>query len=154
MARLGYLIQSVSIAVVFFAALACASGDTEATKDAGQILPGAGGTTGSGGTTGTSGTDGTEPTAGIKGSGGAQASGGSIDPGSGGSVEPSPVCPNDIAEPGEVCDGSDLAGASCATLMPGYVGDLACQADCQNYDTSGCYEEVDGAVEAGAGYGG
>jgi len=52
-------------------------------------------------------------------------------------------CGNNIAEVGEICDGPDLAGASCWSLMPGFVGTLRCQWDCQNYDTSRCYEDVD-----------
>jgi hypothetical protein len=46
-------------------------------------------------------------------------------------------CGNNIQETGEVCDGADLAGESCQTQ--GFdAGTLACQGDCQGFDTSGC----------------
>ncbi len=48
-----------------------------------------------------------------------------------------PVCGNGVAESGETCDGTDLAGASCASL--GFSGGtLACNGDCQSYDSSAC----------------
>ena len=44
---------------------------------------------------------------------------------------------NGVAEAGETCDGSDLAGASCASL--GFdAGILSCAADCASYDVSSC----------------
>ncbi|MBN1656248.1 MAG: hypothetical protein JXA30_20935 [Deltaproteobacteria bacterium] len=49
------------------------------------------------------------------------------------------VCGDNVTEYGETCDGTDLAGASCGSLMRGYVGTLACMPDCQNYDTSMCH---------------
>lgn len=53
-----------------------------------------------------------------------------------------PVCGDNIKEDGELCDGTDLAGASCGSLIPGYTGDLRCSSDCLNYDTSMCYTEI------------
>ena len=51
--------------------------------------------------------------------------------------EPSYICGNNVREPGEVCDGSDLAGETCESL--GFEGGvLACLADCSWFDTSGC----------------
>jgi alpha-tubulin suppressor-like RCC1 family protein len=55
------------------------------------------------------------------------------------------VCPNGVREAGEVCDGSDLNGASCANIDfaiagPFAGGTLACSSHCQSYDTSACIE--------------
>ena len=51
---------------------------------------------------------------------------------------PLPDCGNGTVEAPEVCDGSDLGGATCATL-PGFVdGTLRCASGC-TLDTSGCY---------------
>lgn len=60
-------------------------------------------------------------------------------------VPPPPfVCGNYITESGELCDGDDLRGATCGNLIPGFIGMLRCTSDCQNYDTSLCYEVIDG----------
>lgn len=49
-----------------------------------------------------------------------------------------PACGNAIAEPGEDCDGRDLAEQTCASLDEGFVaGRLACASDC-TFDTTGC----------------
>ena len=46
------------------------------------------------------------------------------------------VCGNNIKEPGEQCDGTDLGGATCQSL--GYQGGtLSCNSDC-TFNTSGC----------------
>jgi hypothetical protein len=52
---------------------------------------------------------------------------------------PSGVCGNDKREYGEVCDGLDLGGATCASLF-GYqaTGTLSCRSDCKTYDDSMC----------------
>ena len=48
-----------------------------------------------------------------------------------------PVCGNGVREGLEACDGTDLAGKSCADF--GYLeGDLGCAPDCSDFDTSGC----------------
>jgi len=50
-----------------------------------------------------------------------------------------PVCPNNIKERDEVCDGVDLDGVECADLDKGYEGgNLSCLADCSGYDDSQC----------------
>jgi len=50
---------------------------------------------------------------------------------------PAPTCGNDIWESGERCDGSDLHRRSCAAM--GFTGGtLACAANCDGYDSSGC----------------
>ena len=47
------------------------------------------------------------------------------------------VCGNNTREAGEICDGTDLDGQTCISQgFPG--GDLACQTNCQAFDTSGC----------------
>ncbi len=46
-------------------------------------------------------------------------------------------CGDDNTDPGEQCDGYDLDGMTCQSL--GYDGgDLACQANCLDFDTSAC----------------
>lgn len=47
-----------------------------------------------------------------------------------------PLCGNGLQEAGELCDGSDLAGATCASLNLG-EGDLACDEGCL-FDVGGC----------------
>jgi subtilisin-like proprotein convertase family protein len=52
------------------------------------------------------------------------------------------VCGDDNADPGEDCDGTDLAGETCVTL--GFLsGTLACTASC-DFDTTGCVAAVCG----------
>ncbi len=47
------------------------------------------------------------------------------------------VCSNGIRDPGETCDGMDLAGQTCISV--GFDGgQLACLPDCSGFDTSGC----------------
>jgi hypothetical protein len=48
-----------------------------------------------------------------------------------------PMCGDDVAAEGEVCDGADLKGQDCTTQ--GFAGGtLACNTDCDGFDTSGC----------------
>jgi hypothetical protein len=48
-----------------------------------------------------------------------------------------PVCGNGIIESGEVCDGGNLGGETCQSQ--GFTGGtLACAANCQSFDVSGC----------------
>lgn len=152
MARLGLIFQSVSIVVVVLAALACASGDTKNKSDASTA--GTNAMTGGGG--GQSGSS-TPPT----GSGGSTTVPPEQTATGGTPVEPGPVCGNNITEEGEMCDGDDIAGASCESLMPGYTGDIVCMADCQNYDTTMCFQDseqpvdgVDASTGEEGGYGG
>jgi cysteine-rich repeat protein len=49
-----------------------------------------------------------------------------------------PACGNDVAESGEMCDGDDLRGATCASRGFTGGGTLGCRAGCRYYDTSGC----------------
>ncbi len=52
-------------------------------------------------------------------------------------AQPSPVCGNGRREEGEVCDGSDLGEASCASFhLPS--GNLVCRADCHGFDANAC----------------
>lgn len=58
-------------------------------------------------------------------------------PGAANTPDPASTCGDDVVEGLELCDGADLAGASCAGL--GFAsGDLACNADCSGYDTAAC----------------
>lgn len=50
-------------------------------------------------------------------------------------------CGNNVTEPGEVCDGTDLNGQSCSDL--GFVGGtLACSFFCEDYNTDGCTNDT------------
>jgi hypothetical protein len=50
-----------------------------------------------------------------------------------------PVCGNNVAEAGELCDGTDLKGKGCVDYPALYGGgDLACSANCKAYDFAGC----------------
>jgi hypothetical protein len=97
---------------------------------------GTGGTAGSSGgsagvsTGGAGGVAGAAAAAGASGGGGA-ATGGSS--GTGGSP-----CGNGAVDPGEQCDGANLAGHSCATVVgPKASGQLGCSEQC-SFDTSKC----------------
>lgn len=47
------------------------------------------------------------------------------------------ICGNNVIDPGERCDGQNLAGQDC--LQQGFTGGvLQCAADCQEFDTSLC----------------
>jgi hypothetical protein len=54
--------------------------------------------------------------------------------------EPVPQCGDGEVEGDEVCDGTDLAGESCASLDPAHfaAGELRCAADCGAFDASAC----------------
>ena len=57
--------------------------------------------------------------------------------GCGPSEPPPPACGDGTADPGESCDGVDLAGADCSTAGAFAGGTLGCAADC-TFDTSAC----------------
>ncbi|MCB9650453.1 MAG: hypothetical protein H6730_28275 [Deltaproteobacteria bacterium] len=59
-------------------------------------------------------------------------------------------CGDGHTDPGEVCDGPDLGGATCAQVGAGN-GNLACTSDCKHFDLSGCQActPVCGARECG-----
>jgi len=67
--------------------------------------------------------------------GGSNATGGGGG-GSGGGA-PSAVCGDGVRAGQETCDGTDLAGQSCAGLGLG-TGTLSCAADCGSFDTTQC----------------
>ena len=48
------------------------------------------------------------------------------------------VCGNGTVEDGEVCDGSDIGGATCADAGTGCTGPVGCAADCRSLDLSAC----------------
>lgn len=56
-------------------------------------------------------------------------------------------CGNNRAEIGEPCDGTDLGGQTCQTVVGLASGTLACTASCQ-LDVSGCFECGTGILEA------
>jgi len=62
------------------------------------------------------------------------------------------ACGNGAIDPGEVCDGDDLAGKTCALVIgPGSMGTLACTTGCM-LDPSGCGAPStcgNGTVDAG-----
>lgn len=47
------------------------------------------------------------------------------------------TCGNNVKEPGEVCDGTDLGGATCTSQGCG-GGTLACNSTCNGFDLTGC----------------
>lgn len=50
-----------------------------------------------------------------------------------------PPCGNGAIDDGETCDGTDLGGADCASLMLGYGGGtLHCRPNCAEWDLSSC----------------
>ncbi len=123
---------------------ACSSGKSKPGPAAGggSGLTGndGGGTGGSGATGGVAGSGGTGATGGLAGGGGTGglAGGGGTGglAGSGGTGGAPANCGNSVAELGEDCDGTDLAGRSCQKL--GYSGgSLGCTGGCK-FDTSGC----------------
>lgn len=58
------------------------------------------------------------------------------------------TCGDDIADPEEVCDRDDLAGATCAELVPESIeGTPRCAFDCQTVETGGCRVPVCGDGE-------
>ncbi len=49
------------------------------------------------------------------------------------------TCGNNIVEPGEACDGTNVNGYTCATVAAGFVsGTLSCSSDCKRYITTSC----------------
>lgn len=97
-----------------------------------------GGSAGVGGTAGAAGQDGGAGTAGAAGSGGTagMAGAGGATGGTGGTGGTPAQCGNDVAETGEQCDKSDLAGRTCEKL--GFTsGSLSCKPDC-TLDTTKC----------------
>lgn len=100
---------------------------TTATTDAPTTGPGSGTSTG-GSTTvdpSTTGAETTDPSTG--------------EPETTTSTTGGPMCGNDVREGEEVCDGDDLAGQTCATLLPDKWGGgkLACN-DCASFNDTGC----------------
>ncbi|HVU01879.1 MAG TPA: hypothetical protein VHE30_09010 [Polyangiaceae bacterium] len=67
-----------------------------------------------------------------------------------------PTCGNGIVDPGEVCDGWQLAGKTCATatmgMRPG--GKLACNESCKDFDTTFCKDTQGGNTGGVTGTGG
>lgn len=52
--------------------------------------------------------------------------------------DPDSCCGNNVTESLEICDGTDLGGATC--LSEGFdAGDLGCSGSCDDFDTGGCW---------------
>ncbi len=50
-----------------------------------------------------------------------------------------PFCGNNLVDPGEACDGSDINNYSCSSVAAGLrSGVLSCSSDCKQYNTSQC----------------
>jgi Cys-rich repeat protein len=57
-------------------------------------------------------------------------------------------CGDGVVDPGEACDGADLAGMTCTTVFGGFAsGTLGCAASCTAFDVSQC---VDGGKKNAA----
>ncbi len=60
---------------------------------------------------------------------------------SSGDGRPPPICGNNVADPGEACDGSDLGSvADCADAGYGPAGTVGCLVTCAALDLTGCTE--------------
>lgn len=60
------------------------------------------------------------------------------------------VCGNGVSDGKELCDGTDLNGATCGSVSEGSTGTLACASNCQDYDLSQCSNICgNGVVEGG-----
>ncbi len=63
-------------------------------------------------------------------------------------IETAGCCGSNTVGAGETCDGTDLNGASCASIGQGFDdGALACNATCDDYDTSACTTCGDAVIE-------
>jgi hypothetical protein len=60
------------------------------------------------------------------------------------------LCGNGVIDQGELCDGFELGGQTCATVGLG-SGSLACTDTCKAYDVSGCVESAcgNGVIDPG-----
>jgi cysteine-rich repeat protein len=56
-------------------------------------------------------------------------------------------CGNGMVEPGELCDGADLGGATCQSR--GYAGGTLSCSDCQTFDESACFFCGDAQINPG-----
>ena len=48
------------------------------------------------------------------------------------------LCGNGVIDQYEDCDGADLRGATCASLMPGTAGELRCEPGICRFDQTSC----------------
>jgi hypothetical protein len=63
-------------------------------------------------------------------------------------IETAGCCGSNTVGAAETCDGTDLNGASCASLGQGFTdGDLACNATCDDFDTTACTTCGDDVIE-------
>ncbi len=68
-----------------------------------------------------------------------------------GVTETNGTCGNGVLDPGEVCDGANFGGETCAsaTLGSAPFGTLFCSSDCLSFDTTFCFGQ--GTVDGGGG---
>jgi hypothetical protein len=68
-----------------------------------------------------------------------------------GVTETSGACGNGALDPGEVCDGGNFGGETCASATFGAapLGTLFCNSDCSSFDTTFCFGQ--GTVDGGGG---
>jgi hypothetical protein len=73
--------------------------------------------------------------------------------GTAGSGNASPTCGNDQVEGTELCDGPDLGGETCSTLLAGSPGGQpVCSQDCKSFDLAQCIPAAtcgNGSLDAG-----
>lgn len=109
-----------------------AAGAAGAGAGEGGAAGSAGGDAGAGGDSGAAGAAGS-PVAGAAGAAGAAGN----------------LCGNGVIDPGEKCDGTELGGTTCASLLGGTnVGKLQCRADC-SFDTVQCGHCGNGILDPG-----
>ncbi len=151
------LIVLVSGAVCFSFAAACGGSSQTAVND-GSGGVGATGTGGSGlggGLVPGAGGSGLTPGAGGAGVGGAGVGGAGGGAAAGGSGGVPVTCGNGGVDPGELCDGADLNGETCAsaTMNAAPTGTLSCTSTC-NFDVGGCVGAGTGGGSGAGGAGG
>lgn len=62
------------------------------------------------------------------------------------------ACGNGVVEPGEVCDGADVGGATCGDL--GFTdGSITCADDCQSTSATGCFTQTSFCATPGSSIG-
>lgn len=131
------------------------AGSSGASAGKGGTSAGSAGSAGKGGASagsgGTAGKGGTSAGGGGKSGGGSTGASGASGGGGAGQGGQAPACGNGKKEGSEACDGADLGGATCATVVGGSsTGKLSCSSGCQ-LNTLGCSGPLcgNGALDTG-----